>query len=157
MPAQHRFRHRLDRAAILRPQLSGPAPGILRPEPMHDPTEAVVAALQGHTRFYASLARRTVAEGRRPAEAQDVVVELALAATRLFAPIARRDGEPVRQAAGIWGVNLNTVARAYSTLAERGILETRAGGGTFVARTPSDGAVDGLGPIRRARAARSRS
>jgi molybdate-binding protein/DNA-binding transcriptional regulator YhcF (GntR family) len=59
---------------------------------------------------------------------------------------------PVRQAAGVWGVNLNTVARAYSTLAERGILETRAGGGTFVARTPSDGAVDGLGPISQARA-----
>ena len=41
---------------------------------------------------------------------------------------------PIRQAATVWGVNLNTVAKAYAALAERGILETRAGGGTVVAR-----------------------
>ncbi|MDP8922549.1 MAG: GntR family transcriptional regulator, partial [Chloroflexota bacterium] len=40
---------------------------------------------------------------------------------------------PVRRAARDWGVNLNTVARAYALLADRGILETRAGGGTVVA------------------------
>src|SRR3954467_8902503 len=48
-----------------------------------------------------------------------------------------RPGErlpPIRQAAGEWHVNLNTVARAYAALAERGILETRAGGGAVVAR-----------------------
>ncbi|MCC6179516.1 MAG: GntR family transcriptional regulator [Chloroflexi bacterium] len=40
---------------------------------------------------------------------------------------------PVRQAARLWGVNLNTVARAYATLSERGVVESRAGGGTVVA------------------------
>jgi DNA-binding transcriptional regulator YhcF (GntR family) len=29
---------------------------------------------------------------------------------------------PIRQAAGTWGVNLNTVARAYAVLAERGLV-----------------------------------
>jgi molybdate-binding protein/DNA-binding transcriptional regulator YhcF (GntR family) len=61
---------------------------------------------------------------------------------------------PIRQAAGEWGVNLNTVARAYAALAERGILETRAGGGTVVARTPQDISVDGLDPVSQARAER---
>jgi molybdate-binding protein/DNA-binding transcriptional regulator YhcF (GntR family) len=42
----------------------------------------------------------------------------------------------VRRAAETWGVNLNTVARAYALLVERGVLETRAGGGTVVARLP---------------------
>jgi molybdate-binding protein/DNA-binding transcriptional regulator YhcF (GntR family) len=61
---------------------------------------------------------------------------------------------PIRQAAGDWGVNLNTVARAYAALAERGILETRAGGGTVVARTPATGSADGLDPVSQARAER---
>ncbi|MCC7367850.1 MAG: GntR family transcriptional regulator [Chloroflexi bacterium] len=61
---------------------------------------------------------------------------------------------PIRQAAGEWGVNLNTVARAYAALAERGILETRAGGGTVVARTSATSAADGLDPVSQARAER---
>ncbi|MFN8633434.1 MAG: substrate-binding domain-containing protein [Chloroflexota bacterium] len=61
---------------------------------------------------------------------------------------------PVRQAAGQWGVNLNTVARAYATLAERGILETRAGGGTVVARGRGEAGLDGLDPVSQARAER---
>lgn len=61
---------------------------------------------------------------------------------------------PIRQAAGEWGVNLNTVARAYATLAERGILETRAGGGTVVARAPATATADGLDPVSQARAER---
>lgn len=61
---------------------------------------------------------------------------------------------PVRQAAGQWGVNLNTVARAYSALAERGILETRAGGGTVVARSRTEAGLDGLDPVSQARAER---
>ena len=61
---------------------------------------------------------------------------------------------PVRQAAGLWGVNLNTVARAYSMLAERGILEARAGAGTIVARIPTDVTVGGVDPVSQARAQR---
>src|SRR4051812_15446776 len=61
---------------------------------------------------------------------------------------------PIRQAAGEWGVNLNTVARAYAALAERGILETRAGGGTVVARGRTTDAVSGLDPVSQARAER---
>ena len=61
---------------------------------------------------------------------------------------------PIRQAAGSWGVNLNTVARAYAALAERGILETRAGGGTVVARAPAGADLDGLDPVSQARAER---
>src|SRR5256885_12273192 len=76
---------------------------------------------------------------------------------RRVASGALRPGDrlpPIRQAATVWGVNLNTVARAYAALAERGILETRAGGGTVVARArPGDGA-DGLDPVSQARAER---
>ena len=61
---------------------------------------------------------------------------------------------PIRQAATAWGVNLNTVAKAYAALAERGILETRAGGGTVVARGRPAGETDGLGPAVQARAER---
>jgi molybdate-binding protein/DNA-binding transcriptional regulator YhcF (GntR family) len=61
---------------------------------------------------------------------------------------------PIRQAAGEWGVNLNTVARAYAALAERGILESRAGGGTVVARGRVEGGWDGLDPVSQARAER---
>jgi molybdate-binding protein/DNA-binding transcriptional regulator YhcF (GntR family) len=46
---------------------------------------------------------------------------------------------PVRQAASRWGVNLNTVHRAYLELAARGIVESHAGGGTRVALDPSPG------------------
>jgi len=61
---------------------------------------------------------------------------------------------PIRQAAGEWGVNLNTVARAYAALAERGILETRAGGGTVVARGRATASIDGMDPVSQARAER---
>jgi molybdate-binding protein/DNA-binding transcriptional regulator YhcF (GntR family) len=64
---------------------------------------------------------------------------------------------PIRQAAGEWGVNLNTVARAYAALAERGILETRAGGGTVVARGRIDVDRDGLDPVSQARSERLQS
>jgi molybdate-binding protein/DNA-binding transcriptional regulator YhcF (GntR family) len=45
---------------------------------------------------------------------------------------------PVRQAAALWGVNLNTVQRAYAHLAAQGIVETHGGGGTRVAIAPAD-------------------
>src|SRR5215210_3825900 len=38
----------------------------------------------------------------------------------------------VRAAAARWGVNANTVARAYAELAARGLVAGRAGGGTRV-------------------------
>src|SRR5689334_2521469 len=61
---------------------------------------------------------------------------------------------PIRQAAGEWGVNLNTVAKAYAALAERGILETRAGGGTVVTRGRPEGQGAGVDPVAQARAER---
>src|SRR4051812_14205279 len=61
---------------------------------------------------------------------------------------------PIRQAAGEWGVNLNTVARAYAVLAERGILETRTGAGTIVARGRPGNGVGGLDAVSQARAQR---
>src|SRR4051794_25246789 len=61
---------------------------------------------------------------------------------------------PIRQAAGTWGVNLNTVARAYALLADRGIVEARAGGGTVVTRQPARATLDGLDPVTQARAGR---
>src|SRR3954467_10828506 len=45
---------------------------------------------------------------------------------------------PVRQAAALWGVNLNTVQRAYAHLAAQGIVETHAGGGPRVASASSE-------------------
>ena len=50
-----------------------------------------------------------------------------------------------------WGVNLNTVARAYGELAQRGVLETRSGGGTIVARHASMLSTEGerRGALRR--------
>lgn len=64
---------------------------------------------------------------------------------------------PVRQAARERGVNLNTVARAYALLADRGILETRAGGGTVVAASRADAARWGADPVAEARAERLRA
>jgi molybdate-binding protein/DNA-binding transcriptional regulator YhcF (GntR family) len=64
---------------------------------------------------------------------------------------------PIRQAATAWGVNLNTVAKAYAALAERGILETRAGGGTVVARGRCDGPAGDLDPVTQARSDRLQS
>jgi molybdate-binding protein/DNA-binding transcriptional regulator YhcF (GntR family) len=57
---------------------------------------------------------------------------------------------PVRAAAAEWGVNLNTVARAYAHLAARGIVETRPGAGTRIVAAPAEGVAD-------ARAARLRA
>jgi molybdate-binding protein/DNA-binding transcriptional regulator YhcF (GntR family) len=74
---------------------------------------------------------------------------------RRVASGALRPGDrlpPIRQAATVWGVNLNTVARAYAVLAERGILETRAGAGTVVARARPDAPVGALDPVVEARA-----
>ena len=71
-----------------------------------------------------------------------------------------RPGErlvPVRRAARELGVNLNTVARAYAVLADRGILETRAGGGTVVTATRADATRWGADPVDEARAERLRS
>jgi molybdate-binding protein/DNA-binding transcriptional regulator YhcF (GntR family) len=76
---------------------------------------------------------------------------------RRVASGALRPGDrlpPIRQAATVWGVNLNTVARAYAALAERGILETRAGGGTVVARGHPPDPSGGLDPVTQARAER---
>jgi len=64
---------------------------------------------------------------------------------------------PVRLAARTWGVNLNTVSRAYALLAERGVLETRAGGGTVVAAAQDDARHWGADPVAEARAERLRS
>jgi molybdate-binding protein/DNA-binding transcriptional regulator YhcF (GntR family) len=46
---------------------------------------------------------------------------------------------PVRRAAALWGVNLNTAHRAYLELARRGIIESHAGGGTRVTLDPTRG------------------
>jgi putative molybdopterin biosynthesis protein len=93
----------------------------------------------------------------RLAHADSLYERIAAEILRRVAAGELRPGDrlpPIRQAAGEWGVNLNTVARAYAALAERGILETRAGGGTVVARARGTGDVDGLDPVSRARAGR---
>lgn len=64
---------------------------------------------------------------------------------------------PIRRAASVWGVNLNTVAKAYAALAERGILESRAGGGTVVARGRAAGPAGSPDPVAQARAERLQS
>src|SRR6185295_11412601 len=93
----------------------------------------------------------------RLAHADSLYERIAAEILRKVAAGELRPGDrlpPIRQAAGEWQVNLNTVARAYAALAERGILETRAGGGTVVARSrPTDG-PDGLDPVSQARAER---
>lgn len=63
--------------------------------------------------------------------AEQIVRQIALGE---LAPGARLP--PVRQAAARWGVNLNTVQRAYAHLAAQGIVASRAGGGTRVAAAP---------------------
>jgi molybdate-binding protein/DNA-binding transcriptional regulator YhcF (GntR family) len=93
----------------------------------------------------------------RLAHADSLYERIAAEILRRLAAGELRPGDrlpPIRQAAGAWGVNLNTVARAYAALAERGILETRAGGGTVVARGRPGADLDGLGPVSQARAER---
>ena len=93
----------------------------------------------------------------RLAHADSLYERIAAEILRRVAAGELRPGDrlpPIRQAAGAWGVNLNTVARAYAALAERGILETRAGGGTVVARGRPDADLDGMGPVSQARAER---
>ena len=93
----------------------------------------------------------------RLAHADSLYERIAGEILRRVAACELRPGDrlpPIRQAAGEWGVNLNTVARAYATLAERGILETRAGGGTVVARGRAGADLDGLDPVSQARAER---
>jgi molybdate-binding protein/DNA-binding transcriptional regulator YhcF (GntR family) len=93
----------------------------------------------------------------RLAHADALYERIAADILRRVASGALRPGDrlpPIRQAATVWGVNLNTVAKAYAALAERGILETRAGGGTVVARGRADGQTDGLDPVSQARAER---
>lgn len=63
---------------------------------------------------------------------------------------------PVREAATVWGVNLNTAARAYALLVQRGVLETRSGGGTVVARPGTSEYAEGA-PVDRARSERLRA
>src|SRR5438093_11939999 len=96
----------------------------------------------------------------RFAHADSLYERIAADILRRVASGALRPGDrlpPIRQAAGVWAVNLNTVAKAYAALAERGILETRAGGGTVVARGQSDGPVGGQDPVAQARAERLQS
>lgn len=93
----------------------------------------------------------------RLAHADSLYERIAAEILRQVAAGELRPGDrlpPIRQAAVKWGVNLNTVARAYAALAERGILETRAGGGTVVARGRPDGAHGGVDPVGQARAER---
>jgi putative molybdopterin biosynthesis protein len=93
----------------------------------------------------------------RLAHADSLYERIAAEILRRVAAGELRPGDrlpPIRQAAGEWGVNLNTVARAYAALAERGILETRAGGGTVVARGLPGADLDGLSPVSQARAER---
>ncbi len=93
----------------------------------------------------------------RLAHADSLYERIAAEILRQVAAGELRPGDrlpPIRQAAGAWGVNLNTVARAYAALAERGILETRAGGGTVVARGRGDGAHGGVDLVGQARAER---
>jgi molybdate-binding protein/DNA-binding transcriptional regulator YhcF (GntR family) len=96
----------------------------------------------------------------RLAHADSLYERIAAEILRQVAAGELRPGDrlpPIRQAAGVWGVNLNTVARAYAALAERGILETRAGGGTVVARSRPDGPHGGVNPVGQARAERLQS
>src|SRR4051794_215278 len=96
----------------------------------------------------------------RLAHADSLYERIAAEILRRVASGELRPGDrlpPIRQAAGEWGVNLNTVARAYAALAERGILETRAGGGTVVASSRPGSDPDGLGPVSQARAERLQS
>ena len=93
----------------------------------------------------------------RLAHADSLYERIAAEILRRVASGELRPGDrlpPIRQAAGEWGVNLNTVARAYAALAERGILETRAGGGTVVARNRAADPTSGLDPVSQARAER---
>ena len=59
---------------------------------------------------------------------------------------------PLRQAAGIWGVNLHTVRRAYAELARMGVVATRVPAGTRVLSAaegrgkPAPGARDRVSP-----------
>jgi len=96
----------------------------------------------------------------RLAHADSLYERIAAEILRQVAAGELRPGDrlpPIRQAAGAWGVNLNTVARAYAALAERGILETRAGGGTVVARGRTNGPHGGVDPVGQARAERLQS
>src|SRR3954471_583298 len=93
----------------------------------------------------------------RLAHADSLYERIAAEILRRVAAGELRPGDrlpPIRQAAGEWGVNLNTVAKAYAALAERGILESRAGGGTVVARGRQDGQSGGQDAVAQARAER---
>ena len=93
----------------------------------------------------------------RLAHADALYERIAADILRRVASGALRPGDrlpPIRHAATEWGVNLNTVAKAYAALAERGILETRAGAGTVVARSRPDKRLEGLDPVAEARAER---
>ena len=61
---------------------------------------------------------------------------------------------PLREAAGLWSVNLHTVRRAYATLAEAGIVETRAPLGTIV-RPATGQTVSTQAPTRGSRSAKT--
>src|SRR5215217_4124568 len=96
----------------------------------------------------------------RLAHADSLYERIAAEILRRVAAGELRPGDrlpPIRQAAGAWGVNLNTVARAYAALAERGILETRTGAGTVVARRPATAGADGMDAVSQARAQRLQS
>src|SRR3954462_8682494 len=80
-----------------------------------------------------SMTSAPAAAGGYRAIAAEIVRRVALGE---LAPGARLP--PVRQAAALWGVNLNTVQRAYAHLAAQGIVETHGGGGTRVAAAPAD-------------------
>jgi molybdate-binding protein/DNA-binding transcriptional regulator YhcF (GntR family) len=72
-----------------------------------------------------------------PSGYQDIVEQLRAE----IATGRRRAGErlpPVRDLARTLGVNVNTVARAYAELARDGAVESRRGGGTFVAAPGGD-------------------
>lgn len=83
-PAQHFGRNRLHNGAVLRPGGAIAFLAVLRPQTMHHPAEPVVGALHR-----AVLAGPGGAEGRRPAQAEDIVVEIARPAARQFPRLVR--------------------------------------------------------------------
>src|SRR5690242_21763725 len=71
-----------------------------------------------------------------PAHPQPLFLQLARAITDAIRRGRLKPGEALpgtRELAGLLGVNRNTVVAGYAELAAEGLVQTRVGGGTFVA------------------------